>query len=71
MPAAELIPHPRGAVAVASGSSRVRPCVVFYKIIIRLRDLPGVSSPLLVGPVKHSRVRLQKCKDAIDCFTEI
>lgn len=33
------------------------PCTVFLMIIRSLRDLLGVSSPLLAGLTKHSRVR--------------
>lgn len=66
---------PRAAAGVASDSSRVRgelelePCVNF--VIICLRDVPALSSPLLASPVKHTSMRSQKQRDTTVCGTKV
>lgn len=57
MQAAELTPIPEQERVLHRALLELDPCVIFLMIIICLRDLPGVSSPLLASPVKHSRVR--------------
>lgn len=56
MQAAELTSIPEQERVLHQALLELDPCVIFLMIIC-LRDLPGVSSPLLASPVKHSRVR--------------
>ena len=59
MQAAELTPIPEQQRVLHQALLELDPCVIFLMIISCLRDLPGVSSPLLAGLVKHSRVRIE------------